>query len=107
MQDSLSLDLPDPSGGAGAAGAHPATPPAPGLGAPLAERLRPRTIDEVVGQDHLLGPGQPVRVAGIAASLGFHLLNKLIFGIGVFPWMCVCLTTLYLPPDNLVVLEEA
>ena len=61
MQDSLSLDLPDPSGGA--AGAHPATPPAPGLGAPLAERLRPRTIDEVVGQDHLLGPGQPVRVA--------------------------------------------
>ena len=63
MQDSLSLDLPDPSGGAGAAGAHPATPPAPGLGAPLAERLRPRTIDEVVGQDHLLGPGQPVRVA--------------------------------------------
>lgn len=25
-------------------------------GAPLAERLRPRTIDEVVGQDHLLAP---------------------------------------------------
>ncbi|ELR24015.1 vitamin Kdependent gamma-carboxylase [Acanthamoeba castellanii str. Neff] len=28
-----------------------------------------------------------LRGAGIAASLGFHLLNKLIFGIGVFPWM--------------------
>ncbi len=32
-------------------------------GAPLAERLRPRHIDEVVGQTHLLGPGKPLRVA--------------------------------------------
>jgi putative ATPase len=31
--------------------------------APLAERLRPRTIDEVIGQQHLLGPGKPLRVA--------------------------------------------
>jgi putative ATPase len=31
--------------------------------APLAERLRPKTIDEVVGQQHLLGPGKPLRVA--------------------------------------------
>ena len=30
---------------------------------PLAERLRPRTLDEVIGQQHLLGPGQPLRVA--------------------------------------------
>ncbi|MBX3615293.1 MAG: replication-associated recombination protein A [Burkholderiaceae bacterium] len=30
---------------------------------PLAERLRPRTIDEVIGQSHLLGPGKPLRVA--------------------------------------------
>lgn len=30
---------------------------------PLAERLRPKTIDEVVGQQHLLGPGKPLRVA--------------------------------------------
>jgi putative ATPase len=29
--------------------------------APLAARLRPRTIDDVVGQDHLVGPGQPLR----------------------------------------------
>lgn len=29
--------------------------------APLAVRMRPRTIDEVVGQSHLLGPGQPLR----------------------------------------------
>jgi putative ATPase len=31
--------------------------------APLAERLRPRTLDEVVGQRHLLGPGKPLRIA--------------------------------------------
>src|SRR5215472_12106305 len=30
--------------------------------APLAARLRPRTLDEVVGQQHLLGPGKPLRV---------------------------------------------
>jgi putative ATPase len=31
--------------------------------APLAERLRPQSIDEVVGQQHLLGPGKPLRLA--------------------------------------------
>ena len=31
--------------------------------APLAERLRPQTLDEVIGQAHLLGPGKPLRVA--------------------------------------------
>jgi putative ATPase len=31
--------------------------------APLAERLRPRTLDDVVGQSHLLGPGKPLRLA--------------------------------------------
>jgi len=35
--------------------ANPATP--------LAERLRPKTLDEVIGQKHLLGPGKPLRVA--------------------------------------------
>lgn len=29
--------------------------------APLAARMRPRTLDEVVGQEHLLGPGRPLR----------------------------------------------
>lgn len=28
---------------------------------PLAERLRPRTLDEYVGQEHILGPGKPLR----------------------------------------------
>jgi putative ATPase len=31
--------------------------------APLAEALRPKSIDEVVGQPHLLGPGKPLRLA--------------------------------------------
>ncbi|MEN3315685.1 MAG: putative ATPase [Acidimicrobiaceae bacterium] len=29
--------------------------------APLAARLRPTTLDEMVGQEHLLGPGRPLR----------------------------------------------
>jgi putative ATPase len=29
--------------------------------APLAARLRPRTLDQMVGQEHLLGPGAPLR----------------------------------------------
>ncbi|MBS0316346.1 MAG: replication-associated recombination protein A [Proteobacteria bacterium] len=35
------------------------TPPAQ----PLAERLRPRSLGEVVGQQHLLGEGMPLRIA--------------------------------------------
>ena len=30
--------------------------------APLAARLRPRTLDDVVGQEHLVGPGRPLRL---------------------------------------------
>ncbi len=30
---------------------------------PLAERLRPRTLGEVIGQQHVLGPGMPLRLA--------------------------------------------
>jgi len=37
--------------------------PAPLPGTPLADRLRPRTLDEFVGQDHLLGQGRPLRQA--------------------------------------------
>jgi len=36
----------------------PGSPPAP-----LAERLRPRSLAEMAGQQHLLGPGKPLRVA--------------------------------------------
>jgi putative ATPase len=36
--------------------------PAALAGSPLAERLRPRTLDEIVGQDHLIGPGKVLRM---------------------------------------------
>ncbi|MDN5861765.1 MAG: AAA family ATPase, partial [Pseudonocardia sp.] len=38
-----------------------ATPPPADPGSPLAARMRPRTLDEVVGQAHLLRPGAPLR----------------------------------------------
>ena len=43
-------------------------------GAPLADRLRPRALDEVVGQDHLLGPGGPIRRMVEAGRLGSMIL---------------------------------
>lgn len=42
--------------------------------APLADRLRPRTLDEVVGQDHLLGPTGPIRRMIEAGRLGSMIL---------------------------------
>src|SRR5215217_3991253 len=47
------------------------TPHAP---APLAERMRPRTLEEVVGQDHLLGEGGPIRRMVEAGRLGSMIL---------------------------------
>ena len=37
--------------------------PGANAGTPLAERMRPRTLDEVVGQDEILAPGKPLREA--------------------------------------------
>lgn len=31
------------------------------MSAPLAQRIRPQTIDDIVGQRHLLGEGKPLR----------------------------------------------
>jgi putative ATPase len=39
------------------------TPAAIDPSAPLAERMRPRTLDDIVGQDALLAPGRPLREA--------------------------------------------
>src|SRR6202020_2362091 len=47
------------------------TPAAPG---PLADRLRPQSLDEVVGQDHLLGPGGPIRRMASAHRLSSMVL---------------------------------
>jgi len=41
---------------------------------PLAERLRPRSLNEVIGQQHLLGPGMPLRVAFEAGRLHSMIL---------------------------------
>jgi putative ATPase len=41
---------------------------------PLAERLRPRTLAEVVGQPHLLGEGKPLRVAAESGQLHSMIL---------------------------------
>jgi putative ATPase len=48
--------------------------PSPASARPLAERLRPRTLDEVIGQAHLLAPGAPLRAvleSGYLPSLVF------------------------------------
>ena len=29
--------------------------------APLAEKLRPQKLDDIVGQEHLIGKGKPIR----------------------------------------------
>lgn len=42
--------------------------------APLAERLRPTTLDEVVGQSHLLGPSKPLRLAFQSGKLPSMIL---------------------------------
>jgi putative ATPase len=42
--------------------------------APLADRLRPRTLDEVVGQEHLVGPGAPLRTLAEADKVGSAIL---------------------------------
>ena len=42
--------------------------------APLAERLRPKTIDEVIGQSHLLGEGRPLRLAFQSGKLHSMIL---------------------------------
>jgi len=43
---------------------------------PLADRMRPRTIDEYVGQTHLLGPGKPLR----RMLEGGHLHSMILWG---------------------------
>src|SRR5512139_730599 len=53
--------FPEPKGSRQDAVASRVAEPRPD--APLAERVRPRTLDEVLGQDEVLGPGRPLRRA--------------------------------------------
>ena len=41
---------------------QPSSKGLPRAAAPLAERMRPRSLEELVGQEHLVGPGKPLRV---------------------------------------------
>ncbi|PXX45752.1 replication-associated recombination protein A [Aquitalea magnusonii] len=41
---------------------------------PLAEALRPATLDEVIGQQHLIGPGKPLRLAVESGTLHSMIL---------------------------------
>ena len=45
----------------------------PSANQPLAERMRPRTLDEFIGQEKLLGPGKPLRVQIESDNLGSML----------------------------------
>ncbi len=39
----------------------PPPPPPPDLGRPLADRMRPERLEDFMGQEHILGPGKPLR----------------------------------------------
>ncbi len=45
----------------------------PAANQPLAERMRPRTLDEFIGQEKLLGPGKPLRIQIESDNLGSML----------------------------------
>ena len=59
------------------------------LSAPLADRMRPRTLDEVVGQEKTLGPGRALR-----KMIEEDRLRSIILwgppgtGKTTKPWMC-------------------
>src|SRR5258708_27510145 len=48
-------------------------PPRTPLGQPLADRMRPRVLGEIVGQEHLLGPGK-----FLSQMVSAHVLHSLI-----------------------------
>jgi putative ATPase len=51
----------------------PVEPETPSALQPLAERMRPRTLDEFIGQEKLLGPGKPLRMQIESDNLGSML----------------------------------
>jgi len=55
-------------------GHDPAASPPLAASIPLAEAIRPRSLDEMIGQTHLLGPGKPLRLAFDAGRLHSMIL---------------------------------
>src|SRR5437763_13077897 len=53
--------------------ASPADSDVPAANQPLAERMRPRTLDEFIGQEKLLGPGKPLRTQIEGDNIGSML----------------------------------
>jgi len=51
----------------------PVEPETPSALQPLAERMRPRTLDEFIGQEKLLGPGKPLRMQIESDNIGSML----------------------------------
>ncbi len=45
----------------------------------------------------LVSKNEWIRLLGICATYFFHMMNKILFNIGVFPWVCLALTTLFFP----------
>ncbi len=54
-------------------GEHSTDPDVPAANQPLAERMRPRTLDEFIGQEKLLGPGKPLRLQIESDNIGSML----------------------------------
>jgi putative ATPase len=52
----------------------PASTGRPGRTQPLADRLRPQSLDEVIGQEHLLGPEKPIGRMAAARRLSSMIL---------------------------------
>jgi putative ATPase len=50
-----------------------AEPDVPAANQPLAERMRPRTLDDFIGQEKLLGPGKPLRMQIESDNIGSML----------------------------------
>lgn len=72
MSDLFDEDPPGASGGVGRATTQAMN--AQASPAPLAERLRPQRLDDVVGQAHLIGPGRPLRLAFDSGRLHSFIL---------------------------------
>ena len=69
MSDLFSSALEDDPDGPGAAGT-----------APLAVRMRPQSVDEIVGQDHLLTPGSPLRRLAEGAGGPAGVVSVILWG---------------------------
>jgi putative ATPase len=63
-----------PPGGPGDGDSHGSGPTASGGGLPLAARMRPRKLDDFIGQEHIVGPGRLLRRA-----IQADLLSSVIF----------------------------